>query len=54
MVNKNKGLNQRVTFMTDATQREWLTKQSVFTGAPLGEIIRRAIDYYREMKEKRK
>ena len=43
MTNKDKGLNQRVTFMTDKSQRDWLAQQSAVSGAPLGEIIRRAI-----------
>jgi hypothetical protein len=46
MVNKNRGLGERVTFMTDKNQREWLSQESETTGAPLGEIIRRAIDDY--------
>jgi hypothetical protein len=52
MANRDKGLNERVTFMTDKTQREWLNKQVAETGAPLGEVIRRAINLYRKTKEK--
>jgi hypothetical protein len=54
MVNKDKGLNQRVTFMTDVTQREWLRKKSEESGAPLGELIRRAISSYMEIQSRRK
>ena len=52
MANRDKGLNERVTFMTDKAQREWLDKQVAETGAPLGEIIRRAIELYRKAKGK--
>ena len=48
---KDKGLDQRVTFMTTAEQRQWLIEQSALTGAPLGEIIRRAIESYRRQQE---
>jgi hypothetical protein len=53
MVNKDKGLNQRVTFMTDKNQRDWLAQQSAASGAPLGEIIRRAISAYRQAQKKK-
>jgi hypothetical protein len=52
MTNRDKGLHERVTFMTDKAQREWLDKQVRESGAPLGEIIRRAINLYRKTKEK--
>lgn len=52
MVNRDKGLNQRVTFMTDKNQRDWLARQSAVSGAPLGEIIRRAINAYMKLQRK--
>lgn len=52
-MNPDKGLNQRVTFMTDKTQREWLAKQSATTGAPLGVIIRRAIAMYMQAQKRK-
>ena len=53
-MNKDKGLDQRVTFMTDKSQREWLAQQSATSGAPLGEIIRRAISMYQQSFGKKK
>jgi hypothetical protein len=53
-VNKDRGLDQRVTFMTDKVQRAWLAKQSEITGAPLGVLIRRAIAAYMQIQNKKK
>jgi hypothetical protein len=49
---RDKGLHERITILVSKTQREWLDKQVAATGAPLGEIIRRAIELYRKAKEK--
>lgn len=54
MAAKDKGQNIRVVFMTDEAQRKWLDEQSEETGAPLGEIIRRAIAAYQESLQRRK
>ena len=44
---KDKGLHERVVFLTDKDQYSWLQAQSESTGAPLAHIIRRAVDEYR-------
>jgi len=41
---QDKGLNERIVFLTDAGQRKWLEDQSKLTGAPISTLIRRAID----------
>ncbi len=46
MAARDRGLNERIVFLTDKNQREWLQKQSESTGAPVGDIIRRAITTY--------
>jgi hypothetical protein len=49
----DKGQSNRVVFMTDDAQRKWLDEHSAATGAPIGEIIRRAIAAYQEMLRKK-
>jgi hypothetical protein len=50
---RDKGLQERVVVLVDAEQREWLQAQSESTGAPIGAIIRRAIEAYRlQLKKK--
>lgn len=51
---KDKGLHQRVVFLTDEDQQSWLQAQSESTGAPIANIVRRAVDEYRQRIEKGK
>ncbi len=51
---KDKGQDQRIVFMTDEAQRKWLDEQSKATGAPMGEIIRRAIAAYQELLKRKR
>lgn len=46
--NKNKGLQERVVVLMTKDQRGWLQGQSDSTGAPIGDIVRRAVDAYRQ------
>jgi arsenate reductase-like glutaredoxin family protein len=44
---KDKGLQERIIFLTDESQRAWLQAQSEQSGAPVSAIVRRAVDAYR-------
>jgi hypothetical protein len=45
---------KRVALFLTESQIAWLNAQSDRTGAPMAEIVRRAIDAYREREERRK
>ena len=45
---RDRGLQQRIVFLTDKDQEAWLHEQSRATRAPLGDILRRAVDAYRQ------
>lgn len=44
----------RKIFVLTEEQVQWILKEKQRTGAPMSEIIRRAIDYYRLLIEKEK
>lgn len=50
MVEEKVKFKRLQVYLSDA-QREWLSKRSKKVGLPAAEIIRRAIDEYREKKE---
>jgi predicted DNA-binding protein len=43
---RDKGLQERIVFLTDADQRQRLQEHSELTGAPIATILRRAVDMY--------
>lgn len=45
-VNKDKGLQTRVTFLTTEAEEARLKQYSETTGIPMGVILRRAVDAY--------
>ena len=51
---KDKGLQSRVVVLMTSDQQAWLQAQSEATGAPVGNIVRRAVEDYRERLTKRK
>jgi hypothetical protein len=50
---KDKGLHERIVFLAESDLAEWLQRQSEATGAPMGHIIRKAIESYRQTLKKR-
>lgn len=52
-VSRDKGLHTRVVFLTDEDQAGWLQAQSESTGAPVANIIRRAVEMYRQAEAKK-
>jgi hypothetical protein len=51
---KDKGLHTRVVVLMSDDQQAWLQAQSESTGAPIANIVRRAVDEYRQRIEKGK
>jgi hypothetical protein len=51
---KDQGLHQRVVFLTDQDQWDWLHALSESTGAPVGVHVRRAVEAYRQAVERKK
>jgi Ribbon-helix-helix domain len=51
---KDKGLHTRVVVLVSDDQQAWLQAQSEATGAPVSNIVRRAVEDYRERLTKRK
>ena len=51
---RDKGLHERIVFLTDRDQQSWLQAQSESTGAPIANIVRRAVEEYRQRLAKTK
>src|SRR5260370_19451263 len=50
---RDRGLQQRIEFLTDRDQQHWLHEHSRATHAPLGDILRRAVEAYRQTIERK-
>jgi hypothetical protein len=45
---RDKGLHERIVVLANKDLYDWLQAQSESTGAPVGAIVRRAVEAYRQ------
>jgi hypothetical protein len=50
---RDRGLQQRIVFLTDKDQQAWLQQHSRDTHEPMGTVLRRAVDAYRQTVERK-